>query len=216
MGSGHFVSLYEQLKKKLTEEGVFADRRNQSQYFQRKIGDFNEWYGCRYSRYSNNSCSTFSNRTIRVISNRVKSTCVPGLSLKLDLVEQSDADVVTIGRGGGSIEDSRALMRNLSLDVLLHSPNHFKCGAWNRHDLIQTLQLINVQRHQLPQQNFFSNPALKWDSFKIWEFNRSLANDDAFNQLNTRKEYYKLEKSGIFVKPERCMKFMHSKSINCD
>ena len=38
---------------------------------------------------------------------------VPSILKNLDLVEQSDADVVIIGRGGGSIEAYGPLTKNL-------------------------------------------------------------------------------------------------------
>ena len=82
------------------------DRRNQFLYFQKKIAILTSDTGAVIPRYSNNGCSTFSNRTTRVISNRgFKEFTVPSILKNLDLVEQSDADVVIIGRGGGSIED---------------------------------------------------------------------------------------------------------------
>ena len=121
-GVGALYQAYEQLKKKLTEEGVFAGPKKPIPVFPKKIAILTSDTGAVIRDIQTTVARRFPIAQLVLYPTVVQGVhAVPSILKNLDLVEQSDADVVIIGRGGGSIEDLWAFNEEIVVRAIFES-----------------------------------------------------------------------------------------------
>ena len=105
-GVGALFLAYEQLKKKLEEEGLFSLPKKPIPQFPKKIAILTSESGAVIQDIQTTVARRFPIVQLVLYPTVVQGVHAVNSILKnLDLVEQEDYDVVIIGRGGGSIED---------------------------------------------------------------------------------------------------------------
>jgi len=121
-GVGALYQAYEQLKKKLTEEGLFAGPKKPIPVFPKKIAILTSDTGAVIRDIQTTVARRFPFAQLVLYPTVVQGVhAVPSILKNLDLVEQSDADVVIIGRGGGSIEDLWAFNEEIVVRAIFES-----------------------------------------------------------------------------------------------
>ena len=105
-GVGALYLAYEQLKKKLEAEGLFSLPKKPIPQFPKKIAILTSESGAVIQDIQTTVARRFPIVQLVLYPTVVQGVHAVNSILKnLDLVEQEDYDVVSIGRGGGSIED---------------------------------------------------------------------------------------------------------------
>lgn len=105
-GVGALYQAYEQLKKRLQEEGLFNLPKKAIPAFPKKIAILTSESGAVIQDIQTTVRRRFPIVQLVLYPTVVQGVhAVPSILKNLDLVEQGDYDVVIIGRGGGSIED---------------------------------------------------------------------------------------------------------------
>ena len=203
-GVGALFLAYEQLKKKLEAEGLFSLPKKPIPQFPKKIAILTSESGAVIQDIQTTVARRFPIVQLVLYPTVVQGVHAVNSILKnLDLVEQEDYDVVIIGRGGGSIEDLWAFneepvvrrVAELSIPVI----------SSVGHETDTTLtDFAADQRAATPTAAAeLATPVLNDIHLTLGNLTGRLQTT-MLNQLNTRKELLsKLEKSGIFVKPER-------------
>ena len=203
-GVGALYQAYEQLKKKLTEEGVFAGPKKPIPVFPKKIAILTSDTGAVIRDIQTTVARRFPIAQLVLYPTVVQGVhAVPSILKNLDLVEQSDADVVIIGRGGGSIEDLWAFNEEPVVRRVASFSLPIISSVGHETDTTLT-DFAADQRAATPTAAAeLATPVLNDIHLTLGNLTGRLQTT-MLNQLNTRKELLsKLEKSGIFVKPER-------------
>ena len=203
-GVGALYQAYEQLKKKLTEEGVFAGPKKPIPVFPKKIAILTSDTGAVIRDIQTTVARRFPIAQLVLYPTVVQGVhAVPSILKNLDLVEQSDADVVIIGRGGGSIEDLWAFNEEPVVRRVASFSLPIISSVGHETDTTLT-DFAADQRAATPTAAAeLATPVLNDIHLTLGNLTSRLQTT-MLNQLNTRKELLsKLEKSGIFVKPER-------------
>lgn len=106
-GEGDLLLALEQLKEKLTKEGLFdAASKKAIPKFPKKVGVITSETGAAIKDILNVLGRRYPMSDIIFCPATVQGELAPdSLCRALDRVEKTDADIVIIGRGGGSIED---------------------------------------------------------------------------------------------------------------
>lgn len=118
-GEGALKKKYEALKKKLTEEGLFAQERKKAPpQFPRKIGIITSKQGAVIHDFMNN-LGRYGFQ-ITFIDSRVEGAeALPDLMKALKTLKTKDLDVIVLMRGGGSLQslagfDAESLVREIA------------------------------------------------------------------------------------------------------
>ena len=106
-GEGDLLAALEKLKEKLEKEGLFdAAIKKTIPKFPKKVGVITSETGAAVKDIFNVLARRYPLCDVVFCPATVQGSVAPNsLCSALDLIEQTDADVVIIGRGGGSIED---------------------------------------------------------------------------------------------------------------
>ncbi len=106
-GKGELYLAYEQLKEKLSEEGLFDDEhKKELPFLPKKIGIVTSEEGAALRDMVKVLKERFENRDIYLAPTLVQGKGSAECIVKsIRLLDREDLDVIIIGRGGGSIED---------------------------------------------------------------------------------------------------------------
>ncbi|MGB2762022.1 MAG: exodeoxyribonuclease VII large subunit [Minisyncoccales bacterium] len=112
-GEGELRKEYERLKKKLTEQGVFAeDKKQPIPKYPQKVGIITSKQGAVLADFLNN-LGKFGFK-VKMIDSRVEGqAAVADLLLSIKTFKKQDIDVLVIIRGGGSLESMMAFNNEL-------------------------------------------------------------------------------------------------------
>jgi exodeoxyribonuclease VII large subunit len=112
-GEGELKKEYERLKKKLEQEGAFAEARKRPvPLYPQNIGVITSLKGAVIADFSNN-LKKFGFK-VKMIDSRVEGqTAVEDLLLSIKTFKKEDIDVLVIMRGGGSLESMMAFNNEL-------------------------------------------------------------------------------------------------------
>ncbi len=112
-GEGELKKEYEKLKKKLTEEGLFAkERKRPIPVYPQKIGVITSLKGAVIADFSNN-LGRFGFK-VKIIDSRVEGqAAVADLLLSIETFKKQDIEALVIMRGGGSLESMLAFNNEL-------------------------------------------------------------------------------------------------------
>jgi exodeoxyribonuclease VII large subunit len=112
-GEGELKKEYEKLKKKLTEEGLFAkERKRPIPAYPQKVGVITSLKGAVIADFSNN-LGKFGFK-VKIIDSRVEGqAAVADLLLSIKTFKKQDIEVLVIMRGGGSLEAMMAFNNEL-------------------------------------------------------------------------------------------------------
>ncbi|MBU0547077.1 MAG: exodeoxyribonuclease VII large subunit [Patescibacteria group bacterium] len=121
-GEGALKKEYEQLKKKLTEEGIFAEEKKRPiPVYAQKIGLITSKQGAVLSDFLNNIGKY--NFQIKMIDSRVEGQdAVTDLLASIKTFKKQDIDVLIIMRGGGSLESMMAFNNELLVREVANFP----------------------------------------------------------------------------------------------
>jgi exodeoxyribonuclease VII large subunit len=110
-GEGTLRKEYEKLKKKLSEEGLFAEERKRSiPLYPQKIGVITSLKGGEVIADFSNNLGRFGFK-VKMIDSRVEGqVAVNDLLLSIRALKKQDIEVLVIMRGGGSLESMMPLM----------------------------------------------------------------------------------------------------------
>ncbi len=106
-GKGELYLAYEQLKEKLSEEGLFDDEHKQEiPFLPRKVGIVTSGEGAALRDILRVMKERFENIDIYVVPTQVQGEgSAEEIVESIRKLDKMDTDVIIIGRGGGSIED---------------------------------------------------------------------------------------------------------------
>ena len=121
-GEGELKKEYEKLKKKLTEEGLFAkERKRPIPAYPQKIGVITSLKGAVIADFSNN-LGRFGFR-VKIIDSRVEGqTAVADLLLSIRTFKKQNIETLIIMRGGGSLESMMAFNNELLVREVANFP----------------------------------------------------------------------------------------------
>jgi len=121
-GEGLLKKEYEKLKKKLTEEGLFAKERKRAiPLYPQRIGVITSLKGAVIADFSNN-LGKFGFK-VKIIDSRVEGqTAVTDLLLSIRTFEKQDIEALVIMRGGGSLESMMAFNNELLVREVANFP----------------------------------------------------------------------------------------------
>jgi len=121
-GEGELKKEYEKLKKKLTEEGLFAkERKRPIPAYSHKIGVITSLKGAVIADFSNN-LGRFGFK-VKIIDSRVEGqAAVADLLLSIKTFKNQDIEALVIMRGGGSLESMLAFNNELLVREVVNFP----------------------------------------------------------------------------------------------
>ncbi len=121
-GEGILKKEYEKLKKKLTEEGLFAkERKRPIPAYPQKIGVITSLKGAVIADFSNN-LGRFGFK-VKIIDSRVEGqAAVADLLLSIRTFKKQDIEALIIMRGGGSLESMMAFNNELLVREIVNFP----------------------------------------------------------------------------------------------
>jgi exodeoxyribonuclease VII large subunit len=121
-GEGELKKEYEKLKKKLTEEGLFAkERKRPIPAYLQKIGVITSLKGAVIADFSNN-LARFGFK-VKIIDSRVEGqAAVADLLLSIRTFKKHDIETLVIMRGGGSLESMMAFNNELLVREVANFP----------------------------------------------------------------------------------------------
>lgn len=121
-GEGELKKEYEKLKKKLTDEGLFAkERKRPIPVYPQKIGVITSLKGAVIADFSNN-LGRFGFK-VKIIDSRVEGqAAVADLLLSIKTFKKQDIEVLVIMRGGGSLESMLAFNNELLVREVVNFP----------------------------------------------------------------------------------------------
>ena len=206
-GVGALAIQFEQLKKKLTEEGLFQDRWKQAlPQFPRKIGVITSQSGA----VIRDIITTVSRRFpgIEIV---LYPTKVQGEGASSEVVaniqranQRNDLDVLIIGRGGGSIEDLWAFNEEVVVRAIFES--HIPIISSVGHETDTTLaDFVADRRAATPTAAAeLATPVTKLDLLAHLQQQQNRLAAAMSNRLTyNRERLAKLSQSVIFRQPER-------------
>jgi len=134
VGEGALKKAYEQLKKKLEKEGLFAkERKRVIPEFSQKIGLITSETGAVIHDFLNN-LEKFGYQT-KFMDSRVEGqAAVPDLIAAIDYFSDEDIDVLVIIRGGGSLESLQAFNNETLVRKIAECPVPVICGIGHDKD----------------------------------------------------------------------------------
>ena len=134
-GEGKLKKEYEKLKKKLTDEGLFAEERKRPiPAYPQKIGVITSLKGAVIADFSNN-LGKFGFK-VKIIDSRVEGqAAVADLLLSIRTFSKRDIDVLVIIRGGGSLESMMAFNNEILVREVVSFPVPVIAGIGHHKDV---------------------------------------------------------------------------------
>jgi len=134
VGEGALKKAYDELKKKLEKEGVFAsERKKQIPEYPSKIGLITSKEGAVIHDFLNNLGQ--HNFSIQCINSRVEGQlAVQELYTAIRSFRKKDLDVLVIVRGGGSLESLQAFNNEVLVREIIKLPFPVICGIGHHQD----------------------------------------------------------------------------------
>lgn len=204
-GIGDLYEKYEKLKKKLTEEGLFADERKRSlPFFPKKVGIVTSPTGAAIRDIITVIKRKMPSTEIILVPALVQGTgAAESIVQALNKIIEFAPEVIITGRGGGSIEDLWPFNEEVVVRKISQSPVPVISAVGHETDFTLSDFTADVRAATPSMAAELAVPNKKDLEDMLWQKERRLSKS-IDTVLNTKKKMLdEILKRKIFISPER-------------
>ena len=204
-GIGDLYEKYEKLKKKLTEEGLFADERKRSlPFFPKKVGIVTSPTGAAIRDIITVIKRRMPSTEIILVPALVQGTgAAESIVQALNKIIEFAPEVIITGRGGGSIEDLWPFNEEIVVRKISQSPVPVISAVGHETDFTLSDFTADVRAATPSMAAELAVPNKKDLEDMLWQKERRLSKS-IDTVLNTKKKMLdEILKRKIFISPER-------------
>lgn len=204
-GIGDLYEKYEKLKKKLTEEGLFAEERKRSlPFFPKRVGVITSPTGAAVRDIITVIKRRMPGTEIILVPALVQGTgSAESLVQALDKIYKLDPQVIIIGRGGGSIEELWSFNEEIVVRKIGESPVPIISAVGHETDFTLSDFVADIRAATPSMAAEIVVPNKKELEEMLWQKERRLVKSIE-NVLSTKtRSLEEIMKRKIFLSPER-------------
>ncbi len=204
-GIGDLYEKYEKLKKKLTEEGLFADERKRSlPFFPKKVGIVTSPTGAAIRDIITVIKRRMPSTEIILVPALVQGTgAAESIVQALDKIIEFNPEVIITGRGGGSIEDLWPFNEEIVVRKISQSPVPVISAVGHETDFTLSDFTADLRAATPSMAAELAVPNKKDLEEMLWQKERRLFKS-MDTLLNTKKKMLdEILRRKIFISPER-------------
>ncbi len=210
VGAGALQKAYEELKKKLTSEGLFApERKRPIPLFPHKIGVITSKSGAVISDFRSNLGRYGFD--ISFVDSKVEGVdALKDLSLAIDTLAKKDIDVLVLMRGGGSLESFLAFNNEVLVRKIANFPVPVLTGIGHDKDAPLVCLVSDYNVSTPTAVTAVLNSSWKEASAKSLLFSQQLMS--SFEELLTRKKFF-IEQSALSIEHRSHALFQYIRTL---
>lgn len=204
-GIGDLYEKYEKLKKKLTEEGLFADERKRSlPFFPKRVGIVTSPTGAAIRDIITVIKRRMPSTEIILVPALVQGTgAAESIVQALDKIIEFNPEVIITGRGGGTIEDLWPFNEEIVVRKISQSPIPIISAVGHETDFTLSDFTADLRAATPSMAAELAVPNKKDLEDMLWQKERRL-NKSIDTLLNTKKKRLdEILKRKIFISPEK-------------